>query len=122
MSVSIAVDIPATFSVLIYMGCEPKADFNTGEHQRNAAGLPKWAVTLAAQTVPANGQRASAETISVTVPSEANPCDGLNPGLPVQLAGLRAGVMDPEQRGEKIRGGRLYWQATAVRPLVPARS
>jgi hypothetical protein len=122
VSVSVAVDTANTFSVLIYMGCEPKADFNTGEHQKNAAGQLKWGVTIAAQTIPANGQRSTAETISATIPAESNPCDGLAPGTPIQLTGLRAGVMDPEQRGEKIRGGRMYYQASAVRPLVPVRS
>jgi hypothetical protein len=123
VSVSVAVDTASTFSVLIFMGSEPKADFNTGEHQRNAAGLLKWGVTVAAQTIPANGQRSSAETLSVTIAADSDPGAGLAPGTPVVLEDLRAGVMDPEQRGEgKIRGGRMFFQASGVRPLVPARS
>jgi hypothetical protein len=36
---------------------------------------------------------------------------------------MRAGVMDPESRGEgKIRGGRMFFQASGVRSKVPARS
>ncbi len=121
MSVSVAVDTAKTFSVLIYMGCEVKADFNTGEAQRNAAGLLKWGVTIAAQTIPVNGQRSTAETLSVTIPAESDPCDGLAPGTPVRLDGLRAGVMDPEQRGEgKIRGGRMFFQAQSVSAMVQA--
>ena len=99
MSVSVAVDTAKTFSVLIYMGCEVKADFNTGEAQRNAAGLLKW---------------------GVTIPAESDPCDGLAPGTPVRLDGLRAGVMDPEQRGEKIRGGKMFFQAQSVVAMVQA--
>jgi hypothetical protein len=121
VSVNIAVDTAKTFSVLIYMGSEPRADFNTGEHQRNAAGTLKWSVTVAAQTIPANGQRSTAETLSVGIASDKDPGAEIQPGTPILLDDLRAGVMDPEQRGEKIRGGRLFWQATGVRPLIPAR-
>jgi hypothetical protein len=120
VSVSIAVDTVRTFSVLIFMGSEPRADFNTGEHQRSKDGVLKWSVTVAAQTIPVNGQRSAAETLSVTIVSPTDPGQDLPPGTPVVLEDLRAGVMDPEQRGEKIRGGRLYWQSTGVRPLVAA--
>jgi len=118
VSVNVAVDTAKTFSVLIFMGVEPKADFNTGEHQRNAAGVLKWGVSIAAQTIPFNGQRPSAETLSVTIAAQKDPAEGLTPGSPVELADLRAGVMDPESRGDgKIRGGRLFWQASAIRPV-----
>ena len=120
MSVSVAVDTASTFSVLIFMGSEAKADFNTGEVSRNAAGLVKWQVTIAAQTIPVNGQRSTAETLSVGIAADSDPGDGLTPGTPVMLDGLRAGVMDPEQRGEKIRGGRMFFQALSVRPVVAA--
>jgi hypothetical protein len=122
VSVSVAVDTASTFSVLIFMGSEPKADFNTGEHQRNAAGLLKWGVSVAAQTIPVNGQRSTVETLSVTIAAESDPGEGITPGTPVTLPGLRAGVMDPETRGDKIRGGKMFFQASGVRSAVPARS
>lgn len=121
MSFTVAVDTAASFSVCIFMGCEVKADFNTGEAQKNKDGQYKWAVTVAAQTIPVNGQRSTAETLSITIPAAADPCDGLPPGTSVEIQDMRAGTMDPEMRGEKIRGGRMFFQASGVRPLVASR-
>jgi hypothetical protein len=107
---------------MIYMGCEPRADFNTGEHQRNAAGVLKWAVTIAVQTRPVNGQRSTAETIVVTVPSNEDPAAALMPGTPVDVLDMYTGTTDPELRNEKIRGGRQYCQGSAIVARVPVKS
>jgi hypothetical protein len=40
----------------------------------------------------------------------------------VELEDLRIGTMDPERRGDRIFGGKPYFQASGVRPVVPARS
>jgi hypothetical protein len=122
VSFTVAVDTAASFSVCIFMGCEVKADYNTGEAQRNAAGLLKWSVTIAAQTNPVGGQRSTAETISITIPAADDPCEGLPPGTPVVLEDLRVGTVDPEMRGDRIRGGKPYFQASGVRSMVPVRS
>jgi hypothetical protein len=115
------VDTAASFSVCIFMGSEVKADFNTGEAQRNKDGQFKWAVTVAAQTIPVNGQRSTAETISITIPAATDPAEGLPPGTMVELTDLRIGTVDPEKRGDRIFGGKPYFQASGVRPLVAPR-
>ncbi len=108
MSVSIAVDTARTFSVIILMGVEPKLDFNTKQQQKTKDGILKWAVSVAAH-----------ETMNVTVASPSNPVQDLPPGTPVVLDNLYAGATDPEHNEKGgIRGGKLFWQASAVRPLA----
>ena len=121
MSILLAVDTAKSFQAMIFMGCEPRADFNTGEHQRNAAGVLKWGVTLAVQTRPVNGQRSVADTIVVTIPAAENPGASLDPGTPVDVADMYTGSTDPELRGEKVRGGRQYFQGSAVRPRIAVK-
>jgi hypothetical protein len=124
VSISIAVDVPNTFAVTVFMGCEPKTDFNTGEIQRvkRDPSKIKWAVSIAAQTVPLDGQRARPETMSVTIPAESDPAEGLVPGTPVDLIGLRQGSMDPELEDGKVRGGKPFWSATGIRAKAFAKS
>jgi len=123
VSISIAVDTARTFSVIILMGVEPKLDFNTKQQQKTKDGILKWAVSVAAQTVAVNGQRSTAETMSVTVAAPANPVQDLPPGTPVVLENLYAGATDPEHNEKGgIRGGKLFWQASGVTPLVAASS
>ena len=122
MSFTVAVDTAASFSVCILMGSEKKTDFNTGEAVTTKTGEFKWAVTVAAQTIPVNGQRSSAETISITITASADPAEGLPPGTPIEVEDMRVGTMDPEKRGERIFGGKPYFQASGVTPLVASRS
>lgn len=122
MSFTVAVDTAASFSVCILMGSEKKTDFNTGEAVTDKNGRYKWAITCACQTIPVNGQRSTAETISITIPAATDPAEGLPPGTPVVLEDLRIGTVDPEMRGDKIRGGKPYFQASGIRPLVAPRS
>jgi hypothetical protein len=122
VSFTVAVDTAASFSVCILMGCEVKADFNTGEAVKTKDGQYKWAVSVAAQTIPVNGQRSTAETLSITITSTANPAEGLPPGTPIEIEDMRVGTMPPEKRDEKVYGGKPFFQASGIRPLVASRA
>jgi hypothetical protein len=116
---------PARFSGLMFMSCEPKVDRDTGaQHTTKDGSARKWTVTVAA-TKPAtyDPTRQENDVLSVTVTSVDDPADGLVMGTPVTFTDFSVGVMAPEAgEGGKIRGGRLFWSASGVRPLVGAKS
>jgi hypothetical protein len=122
VSFTVAVDTAASFSVCILMSSEKKTDYNTGAAQTTKDGQFKWAVTVAAQTIPVNGQRSTAETISVTITADSDPAAGLPPGTPIEIEDMRVGTMPPERRDEKVFGGKPFFQASGVRPLVAPRA
>lgn len=112
---------PARFTALIFMGCEPKLDRDTGNQHTSKDGMyRKWTVVVAASK-PASWDpaRAETDTLQVTVTSAEEPANGLVMGTPVTFTDFTTGVMSPEADAEsgKIRGGKLYWQATGVRPV-----
>lgn len=123
-----AVDIPATFSMIMLVNITPKPKFGgkEGEQETNSAGIPQWIVEAAATfsaTTP--GMRPVSEMVSITITDRQMPGQGLNPGTPVVFEGLRVGLNPPEVRDGKLRGGRLWYNATSLRPLAasaPARS
>jgi hypothetical protein len=114
---------PARFTALVFMGCEPKLDRETGQQHTTKDGFSrKWTVNIsAAKPSPYDSARTEVDALAVTVTSEVDPADGLVMGTPVTLDGFTVGVMAPEAgEGGKIRGGRLFWSATGVRAKVPA--
>jgi hypothetical protein len=116
---------PARFTALIFMGCEPKLDRETGIQHTTKDGLSKkWAVLVAAaKPASYDADRTESDTLQVTVTSPDDPATGLTMGMPVTLDDFSVGVMAPEAgEGGKIRGGRLFWSASSVRALVPAKS
>lgn len=120
-----AIDMQATFSAVLLMACTPKRKFGTTDQQEtNAAGVPKWAAECAVTFSPQNGMQPVSEVISVSITAAHDPASGLNPGTPVALEGLRAGLNPPEKRDDgKVRGGRLWFTATGIRAATagPAR-
>ena len=119
-----AVDITATFTSMMLVNSMPKLKFGSESVQEtNAAGVPKWSVDLAVTYTPTvAGMRAESELITVTIADHANPAQGMNPGSPVALEGMRVGLNPAEVKNERLRGGKLWFTATALRNLAPPAS
>lgn len=112
---------PARFTALVFMGCEPKIDRETGVQHTTKDGFSrKWTVNVsAAKPSPYDSARTEVDALAITVTSEVDPAEGLAMGTPVTLDGFACGVMAPEAgEGGKIRGGRLFWSASGVRAQV----
>jgi hypothetical protein len=126
VSITLAVDTARSFQTMIYMGCEPRLNFKTKEHERNRDGVLKWGVTLAVQTRPADGQRSESATVVVTIPGMTDPVAELVPGTPVDVVDMYSGTSTAETRGEgddlKLRGGRQYFQGSAIVARIPVKS
>ena len=65
--------------------------------------------------------RTDSEVLAVTVTCSEDPREYVTEGDPVEFDGFTVGVMPPES-GEngRIRGGKLFWQASGVRSRVPS--
>jgi hypothetical protein len=118
----LAIDAANTFSAALLMGSAPKAKYGskTGEISVNADGVPQYQVSVAVTYLPNGAGRVISEVIPVTIAAHQDPAKDIAAGTPVQLDGLRAGVSDPEVRddGKGVRGGKIWYTATAVRPAV----
>lgn len=115
---TVHVDQQATFNTApLVMSVGPKLKFGTSLQDATRDGEPKWVIQAAVIYTPEYG-RSVAEVIEVGM-TGANPADSIQPGMPVQFDRLRCGVTAPEVNGEsgRVRGGRLFWQADAVRPF-----
>lgn len=126
MAGTFAVDTAATFMSAVLISSGPKIAFGQNTQEQNAAGVPKWVAEVAVTFSPtAPNMAPQSELIKVTVTAPQNPGDGLNPGTPVQLEGLRVGISAPENgQNGKIRGGKPWYSATGFRsasPAVPSR-
>lgn len=117
-----AVDTTATFDSMMLVNATPKLKFGSERVQEtNAAGVPKWSIDLAVTYTPTVvGMAAQSELITVTITDHAHPAQGLNPGSPVVLEGMRVGLNAAELRNERLRGGKLWFTATGLRSLAPA--
>lgn|SRR5215472_399246 len=100
---------------------EPKADRETGIQYTSKDGTErKWTVQVVA-SLPSrfDANRTDSEVLSVTVTSAEDPRDHIMEGEPVIFDGFTVGVMPPEKgEGDRIRGGKLFWQASGVRSRV----
>src|SRR5262249_40621518 len=102
---------------------EPKADRETGVQFTSKDGTErKWTAQVVA-SLPSrwDAGRTDSEVLSVTVTCADDPTGKVAEGDQVEFKDLTVGVMPPE-RGEndRIRGGRLFWQATGIRSRVQA--
>jgi hypothetical protein len=126
MSGTFAVDAAATFTYVMFVNSMPKLKYGaaTPTQETNAAGVPKWAVDLTVTFTPTlPGMAPESEVLTVTITDSVQPGQGLNPGAPVQLEGLRIGHNPPElTENKKIRGGKLWYNATGLKPLGAAQS
>ena len=120
---SVPVD-QAAFTRLMIVAVEAKCDRETGEQYKSKDGTArKWTVQVVA-SLPSKWDlgRTDSEVLSVTLTSADDPRDQVNEGEMVTFDGLTAGVMPPEQNAEsgRIRGGKLFWQASGVQTRITA--
>jgi hypothetical protein len=113
----ITVSQQETFSTPpLVMSAGPKLKFGTDTQDVTRNGERKWSVQVAVSYFADYGMRAQAEVIEVGLVGGKAP--EVEPGMPVQFDRLRCGVSAPEKTDEgRVRGGRLYWSADAVRPF-----
>lgn len=118
-----AVDVAATFTSMMLVNTMPKLKFGSDSVQEtNAAGAPKWSIDLAVTYTPTTaGMRAESELITVTIAAPTYPTQGINPGSPVVLEGMRVGLNPAEVKNERLRGGKLWFTATAIRSAAPTQ-
>lgn len=114
----ITVSQQETFSTPpLVMSVGPRMKFGTDQQDITRGGERKWSVQVAVSYFADYGMRAQAEVIEVGLVGE-DPSHAVQPGMPVQFDRLRCGVSAPEKTDEgRVRGGRLYWSADAVRPF-----
>jgi hypothetical protein len=116
-----AIDTAATFTTCMLVNAGPKPKFGAADQQEtNAQGMPKWLLEVAVTFAPgAPGMPAISELIAVTVTGPHNPVEGVPAGTPITFDGLRAGLNAPEHgQNGRIRGGKLWYTATAIRPAL----
>jgi hypothetical protein len=109
----------AAFTRLMLVSIEPRLDRETGVQFTNKDGTErKWTVQVVA-SLPSRWDegRTESEVLAVTVTCKEDPTAHIAEGDQVQFAGLTVGVMPPEKNEAtgRIRGGKLFWQATGVR-------
>ncbi|MFD1502720.1 hypothetical protein [Streptosporangium lutulentum] len=121
MAGTFAIDSAQTFQFMIFMGCEEKNAFGSTDQEKNAQGIPKWSLQFAVTFHPTPGMKAISEVIAVTITQHGHPADGVPPGTPVELVGLRLGISSPEKNDKgSIRGGKPWYQASGIRPAQVA--
>lgn len=115
----------AAFTRLMLVEIAPKADRETGiQYTTKDGSEKKWTVQVVA-SVPSRWEagRTDSDVLSVTVTCANDPTEYVTEGDMVLFDGLTVGVMPPEAGDNgRIRGGKLFWQATGVRARVPAKS
>lgn len=122
MAGTYSVNQQETFSAVLLLSSSPKRRFGSQEQATNAAGTPQWSVEAAVTFSPVDGIVKGAEVVSVTIPSQHDPASGIAPGSAVNFEGLRLGVSGAEKTDSgRVRGGKPYFQATAVRAAHAAQ-
>jgi hypothetical protein len=102
---------------------EPRTDRETGVQLTSKDGTErKWTVQVVASTPSRfDANRTDNEVLTVTVTCADDPAGKVAEGDQVEFANWTVGVMDPElNTAGRIRGGRLFDQATGIRTRVPA--
>ena len=117
------IDEAATFAAVLLMAAGPKTEFGTDSQAISKSGERKWFAQVAVTYHPEYGMAAQSEVIQVTVTGGTDPALVLQPGTPVTFDGLRVGFSAPERgQGDRIRGGRPWFQAAGVRAVHGQRS
>jgi hypothetical protein len=124
---SVPVDQSA-FSRMMVVSIEPRMAFefdqvtrkrrDTGIQATSSDGLEKkWTVQVVISMPSRFDSRTQSEVVPVTVTCAEDPSAQVMEGDRAWFDNLTVGVMNPEQDPEsgRITGGRLFWQATAVR-------
>jgi hypothetical protein len=114
------IDSAQTFSAVLLLSCTRRTKFGSDEADFNAYGVPKWTVEAVCTFMAEPDRKASSEVVQVSIAAQTDPAEGITPGSPVILEGLRVGVSTPEKRDNgRISGGRAWMSATGVRPASP---
>lgn len=122
---TITVNAKQTFAAMLLMSAAQKLKFGTSEPDISATGEKKFTVEAAVTYLAEGNMRPVSEVISVTVTGGDEIT--ITPGTPVEFDSLRVGLSAPEQRankdgnGSRIVGGKLWWQASGVRPVQMIR-
>jgi hypothetical protein len=115
----------AAFTRLMLVEIAPKADRETGVQFTSKDGLDKkWTAQVVA-SMPSrfDATRTDSEVLSVTVTCADDPVGKVVEGDQVWFTGLTVGVMPPEAgEGGRIRGGKLFWQATGIQSRTAGSS
>lgn len=122
------VEQAATFNTVMLMAVEPKLAFKSEHQEMTRDNLGKWDVHVSA------GFKVFGKTeytmLKISVVAEKNPGEGITPGTPVDLVGLKVGVRDKvikdKDTGEsKAVGAQVWYRADELRSTAatgPARN
>ena len=119
---TLVVDQDATYDLMLLMGSAAKIKYGSdAEVATNAAGVKQWSCTVSVNYRRENpADRLMSDSLTVTIASNDDPFAGIDPGSQVRFDNLRAGLSAPERGdGDRIRGGKLWFNATGIRTLSP---
>jgi hypothetical protein len=107
----------AAFTRLMLVAIEPRTDRDTGVQLTNRDGTErKWTAQVVV-SLPSrwDAGRTESDVLQVTVTCADDPTSKIAEGDQVWFDNLTVGVMPPEQsESGRIRGGKLFWQASGV--------
>jgi hypothetical protein len=109
---------------MMLIAIEPKVDRETQVQFTSKDGSErKWNVQVVA-SLPSkwDAGRTESEVVNVTLTTADDPTGYVAEGDQVTFTDLGVGVMAPtkDEESGRIRGGRLFWQATGVSSRVSA--
>ncbi|OLL89513.1 hypothetical protein Ae406Ps2_6441c [Pseudonocardia sp. Ae406_Ps2] len=116
------IDAVATFTMLLLMAVEPKFKFGTTDQECvKGSGIPKWTAQVTAG-FPGYEGKVNYQVLPVTIVSNDDPRQAVQPGTPVELIDFEVGVMDKtitdRDSGErKVVGAQVYYRASGLRPI-----
>ena len=109
----------AAFTRLMLVELAPKTDRETGRQITSKDGTERKFTAQVVASLPSRWEsgRTDSEVLQVTVTTADDPMGKVHEGEMVWFDGFTVGVMPPEQgEGGRIRGGKLFWQATGIQP------
>jgi hypothetical protein len=112
---SVPVD-QSLFTSAMVTAIEPRLEFGKDVQAVSKDGVPKWAVEVYIKMPSRFQDRTDKGIALVIVTSNDNPAAKVAEGDQVEFADLTVGVMAPDHDDSgRIRGGKLFWQATGVK-------
>jgi hypothetical protein len=120
---SVPVD-QAAFSRMMLIAIEPKTDRDSGIQYTSKDGSEKkWNVQVVA-SLPSrwDADRTESDVVNITLSTAEDPTGYVSEGDQVAFTDLVVGVVAPtkDEESGRIKGGRLFWQASGVHSRIPA--